>query len=236
MEYRARLPRLVIYPGERTTAAGVTLGTLYVLNGEGESYEVAGGPPPGKGWKDQGGHRAGITTPGKYVLGQAEHHVSENWPSSVVPWGAAIRDTSGIIEYQIGNVWKEATGPHGSVTKAYVRWYHKSNQPISVEEASKMARGTFFQNHRLVTTYLYNDFGKWSWNLKRAGHRTVFYIHTTPPGEFAYEHTGIPYQLEQSHGCIHIRPADRDNMKDRGYLGAGTEVEIMRYGVVGPGH
>jgi len=42
------------------------------------------------------------------------------------------------------------------------------------------------------------------------------------------------YESEQSHGCVHIRPADRDEMMSRGYLAAGTAVRIMKYGMRGP--
>ena len=84
-----------------------------------------------------------------------------------------------------------------------------------------------------MTAWVYNDFGKWSWNLKRSGRRTVYFIHTTPDAEFAAANN-TRYELEQSHGCVHIKPEDRDEMVSRGYLQAGTEVEVMPYGTMGP--
>ena len=78
-----------------------------------------------------------------------------------------------------------------------------------------------------------NDFGKWSWNLLKHGARTAYYIHTTPDDERATAaHKG--FLLSQSHGCIHIRPLDRDDMMKKGYLHSGREVEVKHYGEKGP--
>ena len=229
----AGLPKIVIYPGEGKNAKGITVGTLQILNGQGETYEVAAGPPPGKSQNGEGGHTAAFTPPGEYVLGSPEHHITANWPSSVVPWGAAIRESNGVIEYQVGSLWKPATGEKGAVTSSVLLWHQRSNEPITLDDASKEARTLFFEHHRLVTTWLKNDFGNWSWNLKRAGHRTPFYIHTTPEAEYAATNN-LSYEMQQSHGCIHIRPADRDEMRSRGYLHQGIKVEIIKYGSVHP--
>lgn len=91
----------------------------------------------------------------------------------------------------------------------------------------------FFKLHGLVRSWTYNDFGKWSWNLKRNGRRTAFFVHTTPDAELAVLNN-VRYELEQSHGCVHIKPADRDEMMNHRYLKAGTVVEVMPYGTTGP--
>lgn len=83
--------RLVVYPGEFTTVTGVTLGHIYVLNGSEEKYEIAGGlPPDPKRGRGADGHYADATPTGKFVLSAAEHHVTQNWPASVIPWGAPL--------------------------------------------------------------------------------------------------------------------------------------------------
>ena len=74
--------KLVIFPGEAKDAAGTTFGHIYVVGGAGEKYEMAGGPPPGKGSKGPGGHSAGVTPAGHYVLAHQEHHTTQNWPMS----------------------------------------------------------------------------------------------------------------------------------------------------------
>jgi hypothetical protein len=40
--------------------------------------------------------------------------------------------------------------------------------------------------------------------------------------------------LDQSHGCIHISPHDRDAMIRERYLAAGVELEVRGYDTVGP--
>src|SRR5271157_2888792 len=112
--------RLVIYPGESKNAKGVVVGHVYVINGGGERYEIAGGPPPGDGPKKDpaGGHIQAATPAGTYIIDAPEHHVSYGWPMSVIPWGAKLREHNGQVEYQSGSQWRLATGPRGEVTHA----------------------------------------------------------------------------------------------------------------------
>ncbi len=91
----------------------------------------------------------------------------------------------------------------------------------------------FFTDDALISSWNKNDFGNWSWNLKRGGHRSAYYIHTTPDDEAATA-AGRAFDLDQSHGCVHVRPLDRDEMIDSGALKAGFEVEVEAYGLVGP--
>jgi len=77
-----------------------------------------------------------------------------------------------------------------------------------------------------MSQWLLNDFGQSSWNLKKSGARTVFFIHTTPEDEAMGSR---PFDLTQSHGCLHIRPADRKTMVDKGYLAKGVAVIVKRY-------
>lgn len=227
-------PRIVIYPGERTNAKGTVVGHIYVFIGDKvTSYDMAGGPPPGKGYKGGGGHSAGVTPAGHYVLDHAEHHTTRNWPQSVVPWGAPIRDDAGIIEYQVGGVWKQASGPRGDVTQAVQLYDRRSGKNISPDQADQVARAMFFTEGVLMSSWNKNDFGEWSWNLKKGGHRSPYYIHTTPDDEAATL-AGTAFELQQSHGCVHVRPLDRKEMVKSGALKAGVAVEVKPYGLVGP--
>lgn len=226
--------RLVIFPGEMTTSGGGAIGHIYIVGGKGEAYEMAGGPPPGKGYRDRGGHTAGETPAGDYVLDHQEHHTSENWPKSVIPWGAKLREHGGEVQYQVGGQWHTATGAHGTVTQATVKFYARSGQHVALAGVVEIVRKLFYQpNGTLRSTWDQNDFGVWSWNLKKHGARTVYYIHTTPEDE-GYTAAHQAFNLSQSHGCIHIRPADRDEMMSRGYLHAGLHVEVRPYGQHGP--
>jgi hypothetical protein len=224
---------LVIFPGE-TTTQGVTLGRIYVVGGHGESYPMAGGPPPGKGYRDLGGHTAGVTPAGRYVLGHQEHHTTKNWPMSVIPWGALLREHDGEVQYQVSGHWNTATGAQGAVTKAAMQFYERSGAHPALPDVVKKVRTVFYQsNGELLPSWKLNDFGIWSWNLKKNGIRTPFYIHTTPENE-AETATNSAVLLAPSHGCIHIRPLDRDAMMRKGYLKPGIKVEVKSYGQHGP--
>lgn len=223
--------KLVIYPGEETKE-NVTVGRIYVVNGGGESYDIAGGPPTRRLLDDW---PPAVPTPaGHYVLGNQEHHVSLFWPNSVVPWGVIVRQRNNVIEYQSGNRWIAASGSTGKVTKAILLGCARDKKPCSVKTASRMAFDAFFDDYgRLISPWAQNDFGPWAWNLKRHGRWTPYYIHTTPKNEAATM-AGNAIHLVQSHGCIHIRPSDRDEMMQKGYLRGGVEVQVMSYGQKGP--
>ena len=120
--------QLVIFPGESRSSTGVTTGHIYVVGGRGESYEMAGGPPPGRGYGDRGGHTAGVTPAGQYVLDQQEHHTSQNWPASVIPWGAKLRQVDGEVQFAKGSQWVNATGPKGAVTQALLIFKRRSGE------------------------------------------------------------------------------------------------------------
>src|SRR5205085_1960278 len=142
--------------------------------------EMAGGPPPGKGSAGPGGHAAGVTPAGQYALGQQEHHTTQNWPMSVIPWGAPLREHSGEIQYQAGAKWINATGPHGKVTQAAILWLQRSGKHVPSAQVVKEVRDLpqfRLPSGSLKPTWDLNDFGKWSWNLLKNGARSVYYIH-----------------------------------------------------------
>jgi len=236
--------KLVIYPYENRTylvPAGngyvkVYAGALYVVNGSQEMISIVAGPTPENTFADRGGHSADSTPAGHYVLDKTETHTTMNWPSSVVPWGAPVREQNGIIQYKIGSQWRDATGPRGTVTQSLRMFIAKTpDMHPTPQEMEQMMRNMFIDRKTgtLATTYQSNDFGKLSWNLKHKGRRTAYYIHTTPVDEYATAN-GQNVMLMQSHGCIHIRPADRDLLMKKGYLREGIAVEIKKYGEVGP--
>jgi hypothetical protein len=83
------------------------------------------------------------------------------------------------------------------------------------------------------TTWKLNDFGRWGWNLRLNGHRTAYYVHTTPEDEQATAASKAVH-LCNSHGCIHLPPSDRDRFMREGYLKEGVHLEVRRYSETGP--
>lgn len=259
----ARSVKLVLFPGEKTLKDGTTIGHIYVyVNGElKKSYEAAAGPPPGEGFADRGGHTAGQTPAGNYVLAHAEHHTTRNWPMSVVPWGAKLREEKGVIEYSSdsGRTWRKASGPDGDVTRAYTlflerdraqqaraenqahagdrTWKRVKPAPLTAADKAAIEKGAhdalLDDTGALPAEYTKNDFGNWAFDLTQGGHRSAYYIHTTPEDEATTASGGDP-DLANSHGCVHIKPADRADMMAHGYLQGGVKLTVKKYGLKGP--
>ncbi len=238
-------PKLTFFPGDKDKRGETTLGTIYVqVAGKVvASYEACGGPDIAESIPDEGGHSHDATPAGKYVLSGPERHTTKNWPTSVVPWGAPIRlRDDNIVEYQVAGQWRVATGPSGTVSQAnelfFRRRLKKALKPEEKELAAWVARNIFEPNPKVpmaavVKEWKRNDFGPWAFNMKKGGERTAYYVHTTPADELATEHNE-PVQLAHSHGCIHIKPADRDEMMKAGYLAKGVEFEVRKYTDKGP--
>ena len=117
---------------------------------------------------------------------------------------------------------------------------HTYPTPLDAADIARIEAGSrafFYDDGQLMTEYRKNDFGVWAWNLmtpgRRGPERTAMYVHTTPADEGASS-GGAEFELTQSHGCIHIRPADRDRMMDLGYLQAGVNLVVQPYGTRGP--
>jgi len=69
-----------------------------------------------------------------------------------------------------------------------------------------------------------NDFGANAWSVGARG----MYVHTTPTDEHQVLAGKTP-ELSASHGCIHINPAERNEMMAKGYLQAGVKFIIKKY-------
>jgi hypothetical protein len=246
--------QVVIYPGEVPQHdGGATAGHLYVqgLDDGDLCIEIAAGPWPGNSHSEAGGHTAGETKAGTYKLGPKHHHITQNWPQSTIPWGAALQENSdGTVSYTIdGGKPVQVSGKDGVMTKALAKFWDTStddqrkawgnttrdqfiNNTWSLynsqyEKLFKKLMPSWAGNGNLQPTWYQNDFGMWSWNLQP----TAYYIHTTPPDEWA-EMLGKPRGLENSHGCIHTHPADRKKLED--VLKTGMTVIVKKYGDVGP--
>ena len=81
----------------------------------------------------------------------------------------------------------------------------------------------------LVKVWQRNDFGQWAFALLQNGNRTGFFIHTTPADELDPTRA-----LEPSHGCIHMRPVDRNGAKEKGYFRRGVILHVAAFGAKGP--
>jgi len=232
--------KLIFYPGEEhihRTIGGrdklIIQGHIYVVGGEGEVYEACGGPET---HSHDRGHTSGPTPKGKYHLGARHHHVTVNWSASCIAYGRPIRQ--GAVEYEYQDEkgrWHVASGPHGKVTKLRLKERRvELNRPLTQADRQEVIRGVRkmfrWNNGEPMEQWWYNDFGEWAWNLPG----TACYIHTTPEDEVAWHLRSANIPLENSHGCVHIHPKDREDMMRKGYLKRGAYFEVKGYSEKGP--
>jgi hypothetical protein len=227
--------RLVFFPGERSPDSRV-LGTIYVVGGDGDAIPAAGGNLGHGKYPNDGGHSYGPTPAGHYTLGPKRHVVTPTWTKSAIPWGATLRlNMHGEVEYRDDSGkggWHTVTGPTGVLTLAHLNFERRSKKHITLAQAVTAVRDALVDpvTHTLrFTTWEFNDFGRWGWNLRHHGHSTPYYLHTTPETE-----ANPAALLVNSHGCIHIRPADREKFLGKGYLEEGVEFEVRPYTEKGP--
>jgi hypothetical protein len=227
--------RLVFFPGERLEGS-ITVGTIYVIGAGGESMKAAGGPPTGR--PDRGGHTIDPTPAGSYVLGPRIRVVAPSWPTSAIAWGSALRlNAKGEVEFESApGVWRQATGPSGVVTTAQMAFQRRSGLKPDLATITREVRGYFVDaatGKLWSTTWEWNDFGRWGWNLRKNGQATPYYVHTTPDDEHDTDQ-GKAVHLANSHGCVHLVPKERDRLMSAGYLKEGVPFEVRPYTETGP--
>ncbi len=176
----------VFFPGERMKG-DCRMGTIFVVGGNGEHYDAAGGSPAA--YKDNGGHTSDPTPPRTYVLGAQHHATTGTWPNSAIPFGAALRlgTEPGRVEYQVGgNVWAAVNGPKGVIVKYMKEFARKDGQTRTTESCDKDLAELLFNVDKKtlrVNHWDQNDFGRWAWNMTVNGGISPYYVHTTPMNE-----------------------------------------------------
>ncbi len=174
-------------------------------------YRARGGPPAAIA--DINGHLAEPTRPGSYTLGSAHSRVTSAWYNSQIPWGAEIRKMEDGYQYRRprGFRWWWATDHPGSNLK-------KPYLPADFDNLPEVSRDGLS-----VLIWNKNDFGPLAWNLVASDQ----YVHTTPDAEQDAA-AGGAIAFIVSHGCVHITPAERDEMIAHGYLRRDVRFIVRR--------
>jgi len=168
-------------------------------------------------WDPTKGMRPQPTTPGTYVVSRVEPYVTKSWKHSRIPWGTPLAlDPSG--KYVL---YKAGTGRN--------RWLRLDLQMpgVNAEEVKALYRDYYGLDLRIHDSngdgipdvWVFNDFGPYAVRYFRDRNRNRKLdageelmgemIHTSPDNE-AQQALHQPVRLDDSHGCVHIRPSDRD--------------------------
>ena len=168
-------------------------------------------------WKPSEGMRPQETTPGTYVISGHGPYVTKTWKYSRIPWGTPLTvDPSGkYILYKGGtgrNPWlrldQQIPGMDAVKLKSEYGELYGRNPGIHDSNGDGIPE-----------TWVFNDFGPYAIRYFRDRNRNRKLdagenlmgemIHTTPQNEMqTAQHQ--PVQLDFSHGCIHVKPVDRD--------------------------
>lgn len=164
------------------------------------------------------------TTAGAFVIERVESYRTPTWPTSQIKWGTPLRDVPQLndVQYQL------RPGVFGSVSR---------DLRISRDEIRR-EYFALYGLYRVPPTWIFNDFGPLAIryfkdlnaNRRLDGSERLSgeMIHTTPVNE-AQTSRGDEVKLESSHGCIHIKPVDRDKLIGMGAFKKGTRLIVHSY-------
>lgn len=184
-------------------------------------YWAVGGPP--ESGTDDSGNRFGPTTAGQFVINRCTQHVSHSrYALSKIAWGTRLRDTGTRVLARVHGRWQSVEAITGmsrvDLAAYYESLYGKSGLPAT----------WLFNDFGHITCYYFKDLNH-DGRLDGKEHIRGDMMHTTPYNE-AEQTLGKRVQLQYSHGCIHIRPTDIDDMIKRRYLAHGNLLVVHKPG------
>lgn len=164
------------------------------------------------------------TWPGQYVIDKSHAYRTNTWPLSRITWGTKLLDkpSQDDVWYQLPeNKW-------GSI---------KNDHKISRSEIIDLYFNLY--SLRIVPKkWVFNDFGPVAirWFKDSNGNRKLDdneqlsgqMFHTTQANE-AEEIRRLPINMVHSHGCIHLKPRERDQLFAIGAFKPGTIFTVHKY-------
>ena len=216
---------LHFYPADKTA--------LWIVGGK-VMYraEAWGGEKPTKGVHYQT-MAPRETTPGNYIIYLYAPYKTKTWPNSRIIWGTPLRaEPNATVSYQAwGNgQWLPLLDSKGRAIQpaALTQWYYE-----------------LYGQYRFPTTWVFNDFGPMAvryfrdkdgvGKLSKGELLSGEMMHTTPDNE-AESAQGAAINMDYSHGCIHLKPRERDALAKAGAFKRGNRLIIHRYSVHVPKH
>jgi hypothetical protein len=187
------------------------------------SFDAVGGPSALQTASD--GYFAGPTDAGIYRMARCGKHSSPSYPDwSKVRWGSEIKEADGEIKVFHEGKWRllKEVSPH-MTKEALIR------RNLELYGKYELPKSWIFNDFGHITCYFFRDKNGNARLDKDLGEKIhTEYFHTTPDDEAATA-AGKPVSLSQSHGCIHLKPNDIDEMNKKGYFDAGNMVVVHGY-------
>lgn len=162
------------------------------------------------------------TWPGRYVIEKAQAYRTPTWGWAKIKWGTRLKDAKPDVMYQL------PSGAWGSVSKDF------GITRTAIIERNRDLYGT----EAVPLTWIFNEFGpiaiRWFKDLN--GNKILDgkerlsgqMFHTTPEDESRHARRK-PVHLVTSHGCIHLKPAERDRLFAIGAFKPKTDFIIHTY-------
>jgi len=173
-----------------------------------------------------------ITTPGTYVVQSYAPYQTKTWQWSRLAWGTPLRVEGGdrlLYRDSRTGEWRRVQEviPEVSlddIRERFFALYKDGEGPDARQRFDRDGDG-------IPDQWIFNDFGPYAlrYFVDRNRNRVLDagealmgeMIHTTAEDE-ARVARNQPFALQHSHGCIHIRPTDRDRMVRAGAFRRGT--------------
>jgi hypothetical protein len=212
---------LHLYPGQKVL--------VFIVNGHLKAWAIAwGGPseeqPPGPGEP----FGAGPTNPGRYVIWRIAPYRTPTWKSSRIRWGTRLK----LDPHNPDDVLYETdSGRWDSVLKKTSNSWSRTDIMDRYHE--------LYGIREVPKTWVLNDFGSMAvryfkdrnhnGKLDPDEHLEGEMFHSTAENEAETLRNPAKVKMEYSHGCIHLKPAQRDKLINRGILVRGRILIIHKY-------
>ena len=185
-----------------------------------------------------------ITTAGTYVVQSFAPYQTKTWQWSRLAWGTPLRvegDNRLLFYDARTDKWRRVDEVIPEVTLADIR-----ERFLALYKDGKDSDDRWRYDRDgdgIPDQWIFNDFGPYAlrYFVDRNRNRTLDageslmgeMIHTTVEDE-AHSLRGMSVALQHSHGCIHIRPADREGMVRAGAFRRGTLLIVHKSGEMIP--
>ncbi len=211
---------LHFYPGQKVLA--------FLVDGRLKTWAIAwGGPPTEQPPRPGEPFGEGPTNPGRYVIWRIAPYTTKTWKDSVIRWGTRLRpdpnDRRDVL-YEI------SPGKWASVREATKGTWTRRDIMDEYRD--------LYGKHEVPRRWVFNAFGKVAIRYFKdknndgkldAGETLEGEMfHSTAENE-AETAQNKPNFMFRSHGCIHLKPIQRDNLIKTGVFARGRSLIIHTY-------